>query len=132
MPSLVLHKMWSLRPLSLKAKNRAYKRYWVEQASKNIDFTLHWEQRLKKRFHKTELTIKKNIIASIVSGNIKYNSKYKTYKIYWNFGIYILWEDLMIITVMNEKRKSVLDPYYLPVDKDHRKKLLKDIWLKHY
>ena len=126
----VLKPCWySIKPTLKQINKKKYKQQ-IFKASKKLDFTKHWEERLKKRFTKSEEKIRINIINSIKCWWCTWNEKYQTYKVYWNFGIYILSVDYKIITVMNENTGSHLDKYNLKVPLHIRNRMLRDLWMR--
>ena len=119
-----------LKGLTQKARKRKAKKDMIKKASFNLETTYHAEERLQERFAKIKNeNIRKDRIWGIVSWRIKYNVWLKTYKIYWNKGIYIMWTNKRIITAYTENTWSGADKYYTWLSKENRKNIINELWI---
>ena len=108
---------------SIKSINKQKKKETIVKLSKNISTTIHSETRIEERIEKKS-KVKKDIINCVFQWRVQSEVRYK---VYWDFGTYILWEDGVLITVLSKDMKT---KNFKDISKEQLKILKNNLWIK--
>lgn len=108
---------------SIKSINKQKKKETIVKLSKNINTTIHSETRIEERIQKKS-KVKKDIINCVFQWRVQSEVRYK---VYWDFGTYILWEDSVLITVLSKDMKT---KNFKDISKEQLKILKNNLWIK--